>query len=482
MTARFRTQLIFALRRPSGPRRTQDTHVMTDHSARQKALCFIAVGVALLLGSIDQTAMSTALPELSGSLDTNLAIATWSIIGYQLGQIVAMPAVGTISDQFGRRRVFLCCLALFTLASLAAALAPNIWTLILLRLLQGVGAGGFIPAATGIISDVFGDSRDRGIALFTSIFPIGNLVGPIVGGFIIYHWSWRWVLLLNVPIGVVCVILALTVIPASRPEKVGRFDFLGLFLLTVSSATAMIGITLIGTSTSLASVLGCVALAAVATLTFVALFRRSAKLENPILAVRFLRRGPLLSMNLVSFLYGGVIIGLSALVPLYAQVRYGLTPLEAGTTLSGRAIGAITVTTATAILLRRIGTRLPMLVGFGLAAVGVFLLSIPPIIGGAFLWLALCTTVTGIGGGMGAPSSMNAGLRLAGQEIGSTSGLRGLFRQIGGLVYVTVGSTVVSASHENPVVFASVLAAFSATLLLIVIPLVLSVPDEKGKW
>jgi uncharacterized membrane protein len=77
---------------------------------------------------------------------------------------------------------------------------------------------------------------------------------------------------------------------------------------------------------------------------------------------------------------------------------------------------------------------------------------------------------------------MNAGLRLAGQEIGSTSGLRGLFRQIGGLVYVTVGSTVVSASHENPVVFASVLAAFSATLLLIVIPLVLSVPDEKGKW
>lgn len=449
---------------------------------RQKVLCFIAVGVALLMGSIDQTAMSTALPELSGSLHTNLAAATWSIIGYQLGQIVAMPAVGTISDQFGRRRVFLCCLTLFTLASLAAAFAPNIWILIFLRLAQGIGAGGIIPAATGIVSDVFGDSRDRGIALFTSIFPIGNLIGPIVGGFIIYTWSWRWVLLLNVPIGIACIVLAVAVIPASAPIRASRFDSLGLILLTVSTSTAMIAITLIGTSTSPVQVLASVFLAAIAVVTFIVLFRRSANLENPILAVTFLRRGPLLSMNLVSFLYGGVIIGLSALVPLYAQVRYDLNPLEAGSTLSGRAIGAITVTTATAILLRRIGTRLPMLVGFALAAVGVFLLAIPPLIGGAFLWLALCTTVTGIGGGMGAPSSTNAGLRLAGQAIGSVSGLRGLFRQIGGLVYVTVGSTIVSASGADPVVFAGVLAAFSASLLLVVIPLVMSIPDEKGKW
>jgi EmrB/QacA subfamily drug resistance transporter len=451
-------------------------------SSRTKAICFLAVGLALLMGSIDQTAMSTALPELSGSLHTNLAVATWSIIGYQLGQIVAMPAVGTISDQFGRRRVFLWCLALFTVSSLAAALAPNIWVLIILRLTQGVGAGGFIPAATGIISDVFGESRDRGIALFTSIFPIGNLVGPVAGGFIIYHWSWRWVLLLNIPIGIICVILAIAVIPRSQTIPTARFDFPGLLLLTVSTSSAMIGITLIGTSTALTDIVVFIALMTLGVSTFVALVRRSARLENPILAVRFLRRGPLLSMNFVSFLYGGVIIGLSALVPLYAQSRYHLNPLEAGSTLSGRAIGAITVTTATAILLRRVGTRLPMLVGFTLASAGVFLLSIPSMVGNAFLWLALCTTVTGIGGGMGAPSSMNAGLRLAGDAIGSVSGLRGLSRQIGGLVYVTIGSATVSATNENPTVFAWVLAGFSATLLLIVIPLVLSVPDERGNW
>jgi hypothetical protein len=123
-----------------------------------------------------------------------------------------------------------------------------------------------------------------------------------------------------------------------------------------------------------------------------------------------------------------------------------------------------------------------MLVGFSLASLGVLLLSIPPLVGGAFLWLALCTTVTGIGGGMGAPSSMNAGLRVSGEAIASASGLRGLFRQIGGLVYVTVGSTIVSASHEDPVVFAYVLGGFAATLLLVVIPLVLSAPDERGRW
>jgi EmrB/QacA subfamily drug resistance transporter len=476
------TRLPGSTRAGRGVPETTRSGVAGGSSARQKAVCFIAVGVALLLGSIDQTAMSTALPELSGSLGTRLAIATWSIIGYQLGQIVAMPAVGTISDQFGRRRVFLSCLTLFTLSSLAAALAPSIWILILLRTVQGIGAGGFIPSATGIISDVFGDSRDRGIALFTSIFPIGNLIGPIMGGFIIYHWSWRWVLILNVPIGAVCVILALVVIPASQPERATKFDSIGLLLLTASTTSAMIGITLIGMSTTQAYVLGFVALMAVAGAASAVLLRRSAKLENPILAVRLLRRGTLLRMNLVAFLYGGVIIGLSALVPLYAQVRYGLNPLEAGSTLSGRAIGAITVTTATAIFLRSIGTRLPMLVGFSLASLGVLLLSIPPLVGGAFLWLALCTTVTGIGGGMGAPSSMNAGLRVSGEAIASASGLRGLFRQIGGLVYVTVGSTIVSASHEDPVVFAYVLGGFAATLLLVVIPLVLSAPDERGRW
>src|SRR6202034_3560444 len=101
---------------------------------------------------------------------------------YALGQILVMPLAGSISDQFGRRRVFLGAIVVFTVASLACGLSQNIYELIALRAVQAIGGGAFMPSATGIVADQFGPDRDRGIGLFTSIFPIGGIVGPVLGG------------------------------------------------------------------------------------------------------------------------------------------------------------------------------------------------------------------------------------------------------------------------------------------------------------
>src|SRR5205823_2349288 len=128
---------------------------------------------------------------------------------YQLAQTVMMPLAGKLSENFGRTRVFFACMLTFTVGSLLCAVAPNIYFLILFRVLQALGGGGLMPAAAGIIAEEFPDTRPRMIGLFMSIFPVGGIVGPNVGGFIIQHASWRDIFFINLPIGIVVIAVLL---------------------------------------------------------------------------------------------------------------------------------------------------------------------------------------------------------------------------------------------------------------------------------
>src|SRR6185437_3771717 len=132
--------------------------------------------------------------------------------------ILAMPLAGKLSDQFGRKRVFLVAVALFTISSLACGLSTNIYMLVVLRFVQALGGGAFLPSASGIVSDAFGRNRDRALGMFTSIFPIGGIVGPVFGGVITQDWTWRAIFFINIPVGVVLVALGLRFLPANRPS------------------------------------------------------------------------------------------------------------------------------------------------------------------------------------------------------------------------------------------------------------------------
>src|SRR5438067_10259344 len=168
---------------------------------------FGLAALSLLMSSIDGTIVAVALPTFIEDLHANLVWAGWTLTAYALTQTVMLPLAGKLAEQYGQMRVFLVCVFLFTLGSLLCGLAPNIYVLIACRVIQALGGGGFLPSAAGIVAREFPTNRDRMIGLFSSIFPIGGIVGPNLGGFIVEHWSWREVFLINVPIGVVVLLV-----------------------------------------------------------------------------------------------------------------------------------------------------------------------------------------------------------------------------------------------------------------------------------
>lgn len=200
---------------------------------------FAVVAIALLMGSIDQTSVATALSTLQADLGASLAWSSWTITMSAVGQIIAMPLAGRLSEQFGRKKVFLVAVAMFTLMSLLSGFTTTIGQLITCRLLQGLATGSFLPSATGIVADQFRRDRDRAVALFTSIFPIGAIIGPIVGGLIVTAGSWRGIFLVNVPIGLLLFLAGVLTISESPRSRGERIDVRGLGLLIMVLLPAM---------------------------------------------------------------------------------------------------------------------------------------------------------------------------------------------------------------------------------------------------
>src|SRR6185312_14254736 len=200
----------------------------------RRVLVFTIVALALLMMSIDLTIVATALRSLQQGLQTSINWAGWTITAYSFGFVLMLPISGKLSERYGRRRVFLGSVAAFTVASLCCGLADNIFVLIALRALQAAGGAGFTPSATGIVVDHFGDARDRAVSLFGSIFPVGAMIGPIFGG-----------LFVNVPIGLVVIVLAWRYIPHDRRRTTRHqagMDVAGMALLGAGLLAGMLAI------------------------------------------------------------------------------------------------------------------------------------------------------------------------------------------------------------------------------------------------
>jgi MFS family permease len=267
-----------------------------EPSARRK-LIFAIVSIGLFMASIDQTIVATALPAIQRELHTQINWSGWTITIYALGQVVAMPMAGKISDMYGRKRVFLISAVVFTASSLCCGFAGNIYLLLLPRAIQALGGGAFMPSATGIVSDHFGRERDRAVGMFTSILPIGGIIGPIAGGIFVSYWSWRGIFLVNVPIGIVLIVLVVKFIPATSTRVASRIDMRGIALLAVLILAAMFGVTYLGSGRiPLYSpvFLVCEAIAAAAVWMFI---RHSQRYTAPFVPYRLLRGSPGLSSS-----------------------------------------------------------------------------------------------------------------------------------------------------------------------------------------
>jgi len=446
----------------------------------RRNLIFAIVSIGLFMASIDQTIVATALPSIEHDLHATINWSGWTISIYALGQVIAMPLAGKISDMYGRKKVFMISAAVFTASSLCCGFAGNMALLLLPRFIQALGGGAFMPSATGIVSDHFGSERDRAVGLFTSILPIGGIVGPVVGGLFVSYWSWRGIFLINVPIGILLIALTAKFIPASATRSASRVDIKGIVMLAVMIATAMFGITYLGSGQVpfySPVFLGCEAVAAVIAWEFI---RHSKREEAPFVPYRLLRGRGFGVMNLINYVYGAAALGFSALVPLYAQERYHIAPLGAGTLLTARAVGMIGVAGVASMALRRTGYRWPMAAGFAILAGGLVMMAIASPMS-PWGWLAIGTAVTGFGMGLSVPAANNASLQLAPDQVAAIAGLRGMFRQSGAITAVAITTAIVARNADPGLVQARVFVVF-AVLLLLLLPLVALVPDHHGNW
>lgn len=444
----------------------------------RRHLVFAVVGIALFMAAIDQTIVATALNAIQTDLDAELTWSGWTITVYSLGQIVAMPMAGKLGDHFGRKRVFLAGIGVFVLASLACGFAGDIYVLVALRAVQAVGGGAFMPSATGIVAEHFGRHRDRAVGMFTSIFPIGGIIGPILGGVLVTWFGWRMIFLVNVPIGVVLLVLSYKLIAESPRRPAGRIDVAGLALLATLMLATMYGLTNLGRGVLSPWFLVPELVAAAAAFLFV---RHTMRHRAPFIPPRLLAGRGFGAMNLLNVLFGGAAIGFAALVPLYAEQRFHLDPLAAGTLLTARGVGMICIAALAVLALRRLGHRIPMVVGFGTLIAGLVLMALPPPGVSGYVWLSISAGVTGIGMGLAVPASNNAGLQLAPDQIASIAGLRGMFRQSGAIIAVSV-TTAVLANSADPGLAQAHAFVVLAVLLLAAIPLIFTIPDHRGSW
>jgi MFS family permease len=336
--------------------------------------------------------------------------------------------------------------------------------LIFFRLLQAFGGGGFMPSAVGIISEVFPESRQKMIGLFSSIFPIGQIIGPNVGGWLVDSFGWRSVFLINIPIGLFALILSVFLLPAGERKR-GSIDFLGAGLLGMSLAMLMLGLTFLGYGS--AAKWAWPSFAASLVLA-VLLLRHEHKVSDPILDLDILKRKPFVAANLYNLIYGGAVVGVLSLIPMFATANYGMTPSECGLLLTPRSVGMIIASVLTSIYIMKWGYRWPLIIGNTATVVGLYFLGLEP---ASVLFLYLIMFLLGAGVGVLSPTANNACIELLPERAATITGIRGMFRQMGGALSVTIATLVVEMvgdpSRGFAIVFFGLAIAFVAAMPLI---------------
>ena len=447
---------------------------------------FVSVGLSLLMYSIDTTVVAVAFPHFIKDLGTNVLWAAWSISIYLVAVTSVMPLMGNLSDSIGRKKVFLISLILFTASSLACGLAPNIYSLVAFRFLQGIGGASFLPTAAGIVSDQFPDHRERAIGLIGSFFPIGAIVGPNLGGWIVSRYSWRYIFYINLPIGIGLIALIMILLEDSEVLSRPHIDFVGASFFFGAIFFLMFGLNLSVENFSLSSLLLAVIFLGVSFSFLYLFFRQEKKASNPILDMALLRSKPFLAVNLYNMVAGAGVFGIFAFIPLYATSVHNLSTLVSGMILTPRSLGVISASVITSFLLKRWGYRWPMVLGVSiislstilLAGVGFQLFRMTGIPLGVVETMVVLMMFIGIGNGIALPASNNACIELMPEKVATIVGLRGTFRFVGGAFGISLITIILHLSATPAIGFRITFISFGLALLL-TIPLVFLMPTGK---
>ncbi len=431
---------------------TQNPSVSTDKSTASKPnipLIFIALMITMLLASLSQTVLSSALPTIVGELH-GVEQMTWVITAYMLASTVMMPVYGKIGDVLGRKPVLIAAILIFVGGGILGGLAQNINLLIVARVIQGIGGGGLMILSQAAIADVV-SARDRGkyVGILGGVFALSSVAGPLLGGWLTEGPGWRWAFWLNIPLGLVAVVavtMLLHLPSRARSEHQPKHDYSGMALIALATTMVVLIGTWGGSTYDWGSpqILGLFAGSAIAIIAFIFNEKRAAE---PIMPLEMFKEKNFNLTTIAGLLTAVVMFGTISYIPTYLQMAEGYDATTAGLLMIPMMGALMSTSVVVGNLVSRTGrTRMFPIVGTVILAAGVFLLS-RTTIDTPIVMICISLAVMGIGLG----ASMQV-LTLVVQNsfphrmVGTATAANNYFRQVGGSVGAAVVGSVFASS------------------------------------
>jgi len=416
--------------------------------------------LGMMMSILDTTIVNVALDTLGRDLHSTIAQIQWVATGYLLALAAVIPLTGWAARRFGAKRVYLSSIVLFTVGSALCGLAESSTSLILFRVLQGIGGGMIMPVAQMIMAEVAGPKR-MGRVMGIVVMPamLAPILGPVVGGLILENLHWSWIFFVNVPIGIVAAILGARMLPHSKLGEAGKLDVTGLVLLVTGMPLIVYGLSEIGTKGSFSA--PTVVWPIVAGIAMLLAFGRHAlRTERPLLDVRLYANRIFAAASLTTFGLGAALFGAMILVPLYYQQVRGESVIVTGLLVGPQGLGMLFVAPFTARLTQRFG-------GGRVAIVGVSILcltSLPFAFIGAdtsILGISLLLALRGVGIGLSfIPTTTVAFASLRTDQLSDATPQMNVLQRVGGAIGTAVLAVVLQRASAGAGTPAELAGAF----------------------
>ncbi len=411
----------------------------------QKWIITITVILAALLELIDTTVVNVSLPQIMGNLGATLEDVGWVITAYSIANVVILPMSGWLSSRFGRRAYFTFSIVLFTVASFFCGNAHNIWELVVFRFIQGIGGGALLGTAQAILMETWPkEQHGMAQALFGLGVVVGPTIGPTLGGYITDHFSWPWVFYVNIPLGMIAVVLTLQYITDSKlQQKVGDVDWLGIILLVAAVGSLQIVLER-GESEDWFDTTYIAVLSVVALLAGLAFIMQELKTDHPVVNLRIMKNRSLLLGMFTTFILGFGLFGSVFIFPVFCQNILGFSAQQTGMLLIPGGISTILMMPFVGKMLQKgVSPQIMATFGFTLFFLFTFFLSkanlnsgerdfyLPLILRGvglSFLFVPLTSLALGA---------------LEPKDMAQGTGLNNMMRQLGGSFGIAIITTLI---------------------------------------
>ena len=408
-------------------------------------LVIASIGLLLLLASLDQTIVSTALPTIVADLG-GLEHLSWVVTAYILSSTLVAPLYGKLGDLYGRRLMVFISVGLFLFGSALCGLSQSMGFLIFSRALQGLGGGGLFVLALSVIGDVI-PPQERGKiqGVFAAVFSASSVIGPLAGGWFVEAVSWHWIFYINLPLGLIAIAGFAASFAANPERQKHRIDWAGAGTLSVALGALTLVTSLGGTTLAWDAPLT-LALIALVPLSTAAFLWIETRASEPVLPLDLFRSNVFTVSGIIGFVTGAAMLGGLTFVPIYLQIAKGYTPTASGLMMIPMTLGILTSSTFAGRFMGRTGRyrRLPvagmLLIATGAAGLGLLSVGTPPAV--------FCSVILVFGLGMGCifpvvtTAVQNAVPR---PQLGTATAAGVMFRQIGGSLAVAVFGAIFTA-------------------------------------